>query len=308
MRVHFYLASAFLLSTLAYLPSCRKSEPPPPPAPVEKPPEPGAEYSDPSLQSEYETAWRRYLNQYEAPEVGEYIWVRRNDGAYAGGEVKTVTSSTLTLRDGTNELSVARTEVTPETLANVWADAFARKEALAEVEASKSFHLNPSEKTPLVGTTRYSVSDNIIPRSGPANRFAREKVPDLDRGTVLEVLEQRGIWIRVKPQGREDSFWVNALATRPVPTEPYIDATPLITALMQRGILTDYDPAQSIAYIPRGVWIGSHPGIREGLSRLLAENSAHARNSKIEWLEVKDSDSNRRLARYSQSQGFRQQQ
>ncbi|MCZ7591541.1 MAG: hypothetical protein M5U15_05030 [Kiritimatiellae bacterium] len=174
------------------------------------------EYSDSSLQSEYEAAWHRYLKDYEAPEIGEYVWIKKNDGAYVGGEVKSLDSTTLVLRDGTNEISVARSEINRDTLANVYGDAFARKEALAEVEASQTYRLDTGNKTPLVGTLRYSISDNVVPRSGPGNRFAREDISDLNRGATLEVQEQRGIWIRVKAQGTsEQSFWVNALATRP---------------------------------------------------------------------------------------------
>lgn len=308
MRKTSYLLGTAAIIAFACLPGCKKPEPPPPAAPVEKPPEPGTEYSDLSLQHEYEAAWHRYLKEYEAPDVGEYIWIKNNDGVYVGGELKSLDGTTLVLRDGTNEISVARSEINRDTLANVYGDAFARKEALAEVEASQTFRLDTGAKTPLVGTIRYSISDNAIPRSGPGNRFVRENIPDLNRGTTLEVQEQRGIWIRVKTQSDgQQPFWINALATRPVPNAGYIDTTLLITEMMKRGVVTDYNPQQSTALIPRGIWVGSHPAIREGISRLLAEHSAHARNSKTEWLEVKDSDSGRRLARYSQAQGFRQQ-
>lgn len=265
------------------------------------------EYSDPALQSDYETAWRRYYPEFESPEVGEYMWIKCSDGSYAGGEVKSWSTSQLVLKDGTNEVAVARNEISEESLPAVFADAFARQEALAEVEESLTFRLDKNSAAALVGTVRYSISDNFIPRSGPGDRFQRIDVPEFNRGTTLDVQEQKGFWIRVKPRGGGETFWINQLATRPIPNSAPEDNTALITQLLDKGLLAAYDPQQSMARIARGIWAGTHPAIREGLSRLLAENSAQVRKSTTEWIEIKDSETGRRLARYSQAQGFRSQ-
>lgn len=306
MKISLAVFAIALLCAGALGIGCKKPEPPPPAAPVEKPPEPGIEYTAPSKQAEYETAWRRYINQFEAPAVGDYLWVKLNDGTYVGGEVKSWSSSEFVLRDGTNDYPVTRAQIAKDSRARAFADAFARAEALAEIEEAMTFRIDkPTGAAPMVGSLRYTLSDDITAHSGPASRFRKADAPVPTRGTVVQVLEQRGVWIRVEPQGSSDTYWINGLATRPTPTSPAEDYTELIKRMLNDGLLTDYNEQQSSALVHRGIWVGSSPGVREGLCRLLAEHSAHARKSTTEWIEVKDSDSGRRLARYSQAQGYR---
>ncbi len=300
------LALGALLLALPAFFGCKKPEPPPPTAPVEKAPEPGREYSDANRQRQYEDAWHRYYSAFEAPSAGDYVWVRLSAGSFAGGELKSWSSSEIVLRDGTNEITVTRGEIDKDGQYRVFADAFARRQALAEIEEALTPRVDRSGAEPLVGTVRYSIADSIIPRTGPGDRFQRAVVPEFKRGDMLDVIDQDGPWIKVTLRGSDTSFWLNGLATRPIPNSPPEDTSAIIKQLLNRDLLRDYDPLQSTAHIPRGIWIGTHPAVREGLSRVLAENSAKVRNSPTAWIEIKDSETGRRLARYSTSQGFRQ--
>ncbi|MBW7907623.1 MAG: hypothetical protein H3C50_01705 [Kiritimatiellae bacterium] len=302
------MVTAFLALLLAFsvLPGCKRPEPSLPPAPVEQPPEPGQEYSNPDRQREYEQAWRRYLAQFEAPEMGDYLWVHLTDGSYVGGEVRLWASSEIVLRDGTNDVNIARSSIDKDSLHRVYADAFARRQALGEIEAELTPRVDKHAATPLVGSKRYSLADSVTPRKGPGDRFQRADVPELTRGTLLEVIDQQGPWIKVSAQGIQESFWMNGLATRPIPNAPKEDNSPVIKQLLNHDLLTDYDPQLSTAHLPRGIWVGTHPAVREGLSRVLAEHSAAMRSSPTAWIEIKDTATGRRLARYSTSQGFRQ--
>lgn len=284
---------------------CKKKEAPPAPPP-EPPPKPGVEYTDNLLQGAYVTAWQAALRNFATPEVGEYVWVQRADGAYVGGEIKSWSKDGVVFKDGTNELSVSRAEIAPDTLSELFADAFARVQALRVVETSRRAGLPVLKPHPMVGTVRYSISDSIPIRSGPGNRYAKVAVPDFSRGDMLEVLEEQNDWLRVKPRNKPAEFWLQKLATRPMPNAPPEDYSMLIASLMETGILASYAPLQSEARIPRGIWAGLHPGIREGLSRMLANHSMQTRKATTEWIEIKDSESGRKLARYSQAQGFRQ--
>ncbi len=305
IRGSFAIAASLLALSAGVFGGCSKKEPPPPPPPPA--PKPGLEYTDRALQDAYETAWHERYREFEAPELGEYVWVRRADGAFSGGEVKAWGPDEVVLKDGTNEAVLNRPGVAPDSRAELFADDFARGEAIREVEAARRGVWQFQARNLLVGTARYCVSDGIPLRSGPANRFAKVTVPEFGRGDALEVLEERGAWIRVRPRGKEAEFWVNKLATRPMPGASPEDYSTWIAELMETGFIAAYAPEQSEARIPRGIWAGLHPGIREGLSRMLASHSKQVRKASVEWIEIKDAEGGRRMARYSQAQGFRAQ-
>ena len=299
---------AALLLAASLLSGCKEPPPPPPPpAPVDTTPKPTTEFPDGVLQGEYEAAWQRFLVQFQPPEVGDYLWLQRANGILAGGEIKEWTPDAVTLKDGTNETTVARAEIAESSLHEVYADAFARKHALDEVNASFSFNISALTGSVFVGTQRYSVSETLQPRAGPGARFAAVPAGDLGRGALLDVVEENGLWIKVRPQGRADTFWIEKLATSPSPGTPPENAALIIQQLLISGYLSSYLPEQSEARMSRAVWAGTHPGVREGLSRMLAAHSARVRKASAEWIEIKDADTGRRLARYSQSQGFRSQ-
>lgn len=296
------IAAAVL--ALAVIGGCKKREPSPPPAPVEAAPQPGPEYTDSAIQAEYEAAWRRYFALFDPPAVGENLFIIRRDGSRAGGEVKSYSSSGVVLRDGTSEITISREEMAPESLPEVYPDAFARREAIAEVEESLTFRLQ-REALPLIGSLRFMLADTTVPRGGPGDRYNRLAMEGINRGTLLEVKEQKGLWIRVQPRAGGESFWVPLLATRPAPNSPTEDYTALIAKLMATGFLAGYNANESEALVHRATWVGSEPGVREGLARLLAAHSAATRKVTTEWIEIKDVETGRRLGRYSQAQGFR---
>ncbi len=297
------MAALFAASTV--ISGCKKHAPPPTPA-VDSTPKPGREYTDGALQAEYESAWRRYFELFDPPQVGENLLILLRDGTREGGEVKSYSADGVVLKDGLSEITIARSEMAPEALADVYPEEFARREALAEVEESLTFRLI-RDPLPLIGSLRFMLSDNTVPRGGPGDRYNRVQMNDVNRGTLLQVKEQKGLWIRVEPRAGGESFWVPLLATRPAPNSPSEDYTMLITRLQAMRVIVDYTATNSEATMYRAVWAGLDPGVREGLARMLAAHATATRGATAEWIEIKDAESGRRLGRYSQAQGFRQQ-
>src|SRR5690606_25781581 len=125
---------------------------------------------------------------FEAPTQGEYLWVKLTDGSFAGGELKSWSPSQLVFRDGTNEITVARENIDKEGQCRAYADAFARHQALLEIENALTPRVEKNPAKPLVGTVRYSISDSIIPRSGAGERFRHADVAEFKRGDMLDVI------------------------------------------------------------------------------------------------------------------------
>jgi hypothetical protein len=304
--VNIKIVLALALLPALCLSGCKKPETPPPAAPVQSPPKPSREYTDGAIQAEYEAAWHRYFALFDPPRVGENLLIQLRDGSFAGGEVKAYDGGGVVLKDGQSERAIARNEIAPESLAELYPEDFARREALAEVEESLTFRLL-RDPLPLIGSLRYMLSDNTVPRGGPGDRYNRLPTENVNRGTLLQVKEQKGLWIRVEPPAGGDSFWLPLLATRPAPNSPSEDYTALIVRLQAMRILAGYNSSAHEATMERAVWIGLDPGVREGLARMLAAHATASHGTSAEWIEIKDAETGRRLARYSQAQGFRQQ-
>lgn len=293
-----------VFALILFLTGC-KDRRTPPTLPKVDPPKPTIEFSEPSKQAEYESAWRRLFELFDPPATGEHLVVTLRNGTRAGGVVKGYGASEIVLVDGKTVMAIQREEIALDSLPDLYPEFFARREALSQVEEAVDARLQKGP-LPLIGSKRVLLSDSTVPRAGPADRYPRASSESPGRGTLLEVKEQRGWWIRVEPVSAPGaSFWVPLLATRPAPNAPSEDDTETIAKLLEDGILTFYNPVESEAQMPRAIWAGTEPGIREGIARMLAAHSAATREATVEWIEIKESESGRRLGRYSQAQGFR---
>jgi hypothetical protein len=286
------------------LAGCKKPETAPS-VPQKPTPKPSQEFSDSATQAKYEAAWHRYFALFDPPRPGEHLLLKLRDGSFAGGSVKAYSDAGVVLLDGQTETNVERSSIAPESLADVFPEEFARREAIAELEQTQSAE-SFSDDFDLIGSFRYLISDNTIPRGGPSDRYNRLSSENVLRGALLQVKELKGLWVRVEPQGGGDSYWLPLFATRPAPNSPKENYTSLIDRIQTLGILAGYNPASNEAMIKRVVWIGLDPGVREGIARLLAAHATATRGGSAEWIEIKDAETGRRLARYSQAQGFRQ--
>lgn len=302
------LASTFLAGALlvAISLSCRKAEPPPPAAAPAKPAiqeslKPGLEFTDAGLQRQYEAAWRQHIEWYQSPPTGTLMYVRLNDGSFVGGTVQRWSDTNLVLKDGRVVRDIARDDLAPEVLPDVYLAPFLQKYALDTVTAL------PATSTSAV-RLRYSLTDYPEPRVGPGPRYRLAEGVSIDKGTTLEVLEERGLWIRVRPQhGNDAAFWVNRFTTIPAPGMPPEDAGPILAQLLETGYLAGFNVERNEALVPKQAWIGTDTSVQEGMARVLAAHVTRLRTGSVDWIEIKDVENGRRLARYSQAQGYRAQ-
>lgn len=295
--------------TMSLALSCRKREPPPPPPPpAPEAPKPGQAFDDPDQQQRYEAAWAEHIELFQPPSTGSLLYVQRADGSFVGGSVARWTATNIVLRQGKRLVDVNRTDLAPSSLPDLYLKEFVETFARDDVLRSEQ----PAAKggdTVAVARTRYSLTDAIEPRAGPGNRYRRIENLDVPKGSTLVVLEERNGWLRVQPRNSRDAqpFWVNQFTTIPTPDAPPEDLTKVISDLLGSQFLAGFDPAQNQALVPREAWLGTDPAIQEGISRVLAAHSRRIRGSGVDWVEIKDVENGRRLARYSQAQGYRPQ-
>lgn len=297
----FLLAASLALASV----SCRKREAPgPPPPPAPDAPKPAQAFADPELQRQYEAVWTANAELFQAPSTGSLLYVQRTDGSFLGGTVTRWSDTNLVLRQGKRLVDLGRADIAPASLPEIYLKDFADAYARRDVERGPA-----PATTARVARTRYSLTDAIEPRTGPGARYRRIDNLDIPKGSTLLVLEERHGWLRVKTRAMTDeqSFWVNQFTTIPTPDAPEEDLTQVISGLLESQFLAGFDPAQNQAMVPREAWIGTDPAVQEGISRVLAAHSRRIRGSGVDWVEIKDVENGRRLARYSQAQGFRPQ-
>lgn len=287
--------------------SCRKAEKPaapiaPPPPPQVEAPAPAQEFNDTVLQEKYEEAWSQHLTSFQPPSTGSLMYVRLNDGSFVGGTVQKLSDTNLVLKDGRTVVEVPRDRIAPEDLANVYLSPFAQAFSLESVTSL------PGTTSPVV-SLRYSLTDYPEPRIGPGPRFQLAENVNIDKGTTLLVMEERAFWMRVRPQQQPQAepFWINRFTTIPAPGMPAEDASTVVAGLLESGYLAGLNIEKNEALVPRAAWAGTDTAVQEGITRVLAGHCARLRGSGVEWIEIKDVETGRKLGRYSQAQGFRAQ-
>lgn len=265
---------------------------------------PGTEYMDEVRQAQYEAAWHRYFSLFEPPQVGDCMVVKKKDGVRVGGVVQHLSPKEVVLVEGEENHVLSREDIDPSSQPDLFPDSFARREALREVEEIRLSGLRGRVVAPPM-SLRYIIADNVIPRSGPGPRYRRIRDQGLPKGLLLEVLQQRELWIRARAIDSKEEFWIPLLLTRPAPNEPHENYEALVDQMRVDEIISSYRPENGVVYIPRPIWVGMDPPLREGLARMLAAHSAIVRKASTDWIEIRDADTGRRIARYSHIQGFR---
>lgn len=265
-------------------------------------PQPGIEFSDTALQLTYEAAWQQHVEWFQSPPTGTLMCVRLNDGSFAGGTVQRWTETNIVLKDGRVVQDVPRDRIAEDALPELYLLPFVQKYALESVTTF------PATTSP-AARLRYSLTDYPEPRVGPGPRYRLAEGVRFDKGTTLEVIEERGLWVRVRPQmaPQSEPFWVNRFTTIPTPDMPREDAAGTVARMLESGFLAGLNVAQSEALVPRLAWVGTDTAVQEGIARLLASHVAQLNKRNVQWIEIKDAENGRRLARYSEAQGFRTQ-
>lgn len=78
-----------------------------------------------------------------------------------------------------------------------------------------------------------------------------------------------------------------------------------IKVLMDNDLLVKINPQMNEAFIDSAIWIRLNHQTKENVSRTMAFYCGQEKGTGLNWVDIKDYRSGRRLAKYSESLGFK---
>lgn len=284
----------------------KKTAPTPPPSPAEsgttaRPsgPRPGIEFHDIEKQRRYEQLFHAALDLFQQPGPGEYVWVRLWDGRLAGGKIVHVSESGVSLAYDKETTHMDLTDLAMESRELLFPTDFARAQAMRQLtgEAVAPIALAAVERFPLM--------DDIEAHRGPGISYQRVRNLGLMRGQPIRAIQEQAGWIRLERPAGEPACWIPKCMTRALDELHLPSLRQDIESLKTRGIVAAVIPEENLADVDRAVWQGTDPLVRMGLARTLAAYCAAERGNNLQFVTVRDRETQRKLGKYSQSQGWK---
>ena len=145
-------------------------------------------------------------------------------------------------------------------------------------------------------------------RMGPGKNFKPIDGVLLQKGELVNVLEERDGWIRFQAPSTNGSIvsaWVNKFATLPLKDSDAAVQEADIKMLRDEGIVVEFIASNNVARVNLELWNELDYLVRQGVGRSLAFYCGAKRGTGLNWVEFRDSRSGKRVAKYSESQGLK---
>lgn len=265
-------------------------------------PQPGIEFFDAAKQQRYEKHFRSFLRVFEPPQPGSVTWVELWDGRHISGRIDQMGNDLIALAtaDGRREVRIADMAMGSRT--RLFAGEFARNRAMGRMTGE--LREPPAEPGGPSGT-RYAMSDDIVARIGPGHEFRRAPGAAFARGQPLAAQDEFDGWLRVGGAAGTASLWIPKCMTYALDDATAAAFQDDLDALRRSGLLHDIDTAQNEAGVNPEIWRGTDPVLRMGIARTIASYCAAARSNNLVFVTIRDADTQRRLGKYSQAQGWK---
>jgi len=154
---------------------------------------------------------------------------------------------------------------------------------------------------------RICPTDGINIRTGPGANYKKDASGQLVKGEKLYVLEEKNGWIRfrVTPKDVGWSGWVKKDLTI---SKDQLDSSKeedAIKKLKESGLLLRINPQLNESYVNPAIWHGLDYQTKENIGRIMAFYCGQKKGTNLNWVDIKDSYSGKKLAKYSESWGFK---
>lgn len=153
---------------------------------------------------------------------------------------------------------------------------------------------------------RFSLADDVVIRYGPGEEFPEVSGAQALKGSRIYVLEEKSGWIRFR--GTRESGptvgWINRFSSTPASDLPPEALASDVQLLMSMGIVVNHDALQNSANVDTNIWNRQDLPTQKGIGRALAFYCASQKGSSTRWVEIRDSGSGRKVAKYSENMGF----
>jgi len=149
--------------------------------------------------------------------------------------------------------------------------------------------------------------DGVNIRTGPGTQFSKVEGGPLVKGEKLYVLEEKNGWVRfrVTPGDVGWSAWAKKDLTVPKDQWESENQQNDIRELKRSGLLVRINPRLNEAYVDPVIWHRLDYQTKKNIGRVMAFYCGREKGTNLNWVDIKDRYSGRKLARYSESWGFK---
>lgn len=288
------------------------------PAEIADEPSPSIEiptvFPDPKKQQQFARLFTSYQSVFSPPVSGSPVRIFKKNGNRVEGDLLRFTASGLVLSTPDGLINVAKDEMTKESRDQLFVEEFSRLLAEQKVTAGigetpttqlSELFLKPQSLS--VIEARRFTADRLNARYGPSRRYADVPGAELYRGQTVYVVAETNAWINIKSSERADTTlgWIPKFSTFTMRPDDKAAIAREIRTLTDNGLIIKVDPMINEALVDSYEWRITDAAAIEGQARLLAYYCGHQRNSRLYWVDIRDALSNRRIAEYSESKGFK---
>ena len=271
-------------------------------------------FSEPEKQQQFKQLYASYQSVFSPPASGSPIRIFKVTGIRVEGDLLRFTASGLILSTPDGLINVAKDDMTKETRDQLFVEDFSRSHAENAVRAGidgeppvqlSDLFLRPPSMN--VIESRRFTADRLNARYGPSRRYADVPGSELFRGQIVQVVTETNAWICVKGGENPGTVlgWIPKFSTFTLHPDDKAAIAREVRTLMDTGFIVNVDPMKNEALVDTYEWRITDAAAIEGQSRLLAYYCGHQRNSRLFWVDIRDALSNRRIAEYSESKGFK---
>jgi len=171
---------------------------------------------------------------------------------------------------------------------------------LEEVKSNISTEIKYSE-------IRAPIKSGINIRTGPGVEFDIDASGQIERSEKIYVLDEMNGWImfRVTPNDIGWYGWVRKDLTILLSKSATAKGTNDIQSLKDSGLITLINPQLNQAFVDGILWSLLDFQTKEQAGRIMAFYCGREKGTNLNWVEIKDSKSGKKLAKYSESWGFK---
>jgi hypothetical protein len=121
------------------------------------------------------------------------------------------------------------------------------------------------------------------------------------------VLEEKNDWIRFRVTSNDVGWtgWVKKDLTINESQSKNSNQENNIKTLKESGLLYSVNPQLNEAYVNSVIWNQLQYQNKENIGKILAFYCGQKKGTNLNWVEIKDSNSGKILAKYSESWGFK---
>lgn len=238
---------------------------------------------------------------FEPSQPGDAVRLRLVDDSPVEGVLAGIYADHIELQADQGVRTVARTNLSAASRAQFYVEEFIL------MESRQLEDIDTPSATLTVREMRFAAEDDIVARAGPGPHYRRIEGFSPLKGMRLQVVEERGPWIRVVATdgGQTRGGWVYRFLTTPLDPMDAGRQERELAVMKEAGWLDRVDPVASEAFVHRRAWHESDPLLRQGVARALALFCKQAGPKHLSRVDVLESESGKRLAKYSESLGYK---